>query len=154
MTGTQQVWLTHDAYERLTAELRELLRRRDEHAERQADAELDLGEARERSQRIRKLQELLQDPVVGQEPPDDGIVEPGMVVTVRYENDEETETLLFAERDEGVTPGIEVCSPGSPLGRALAGAKEGEQRSYPLPDGRTMAVWVVRAVPYGHAASA
>lgn len=153
MTGTQQVWLTHDAYERLTAELRELLRQRNEQAGRRAD-EVHLGEERERSQRIRKLQELLQDPVVGQEPPDDGIVEPGMVVTVRYENDEETETLLFAERDEGVPPGIEVCSPGSPLGRALAGAKEGEQRSCPLPDGRTMAVWVVRAVPYGHAASA
>ncbi|GAA5115251.1 GreA/GreB family elongation factor [Pseudonocardia adelaidensis] len=153
MTGTQQVWLTQDAYERLTAELRELLRQRAEHAERQAGDELHVGEERERSQRIRKLQELLQDPVVGREPPDDGIVEPGMVVTVRYENEEETETLLFAERDEGVPPGIEVCSPGSPLGRALVGAEEGEQRSYPLPDGRTMAVWVVRAVPYGSAAA-
>ena len=151
MTETQQVWLTQDAYERLTAELGELLRQRTGNGGREAADERDPTEQRERNQRIRKLQELLQNPVVGQEPPDDGIVEAGMVVTVRFENEEETETFLLAERDEGPTPGVEVCSPGSPLGRALVGAMQGEQRTYPLPDGRTTAVWVVRAVPYGRA---
>jgi transcription elongation factor GreA len=149
LTETQQVWLTHDTYERLTAELGELLRQRTGNGGPEAADEQDLTEQRERNQRIRKLQELLQNPVVGQEPPDDGVVEPGMVVTVRFENEEEGETFLLAERDEGPTPGVEVCSPGSPLGRALVGAIEGEQRSYSLPDGRTMGVRVVRAVPYG-----
>jgi transcription elongation factor GreA len=151
LTGTQQAWLTRDAYERLSAELGELLRQRTGGGGQEVADERDLTEQRERNQRIRKLQELLQNPVVGQEPPDDGVVEPGMVVTVRFENEEETETFLLAERDEGSTPGVEVCSPGSPLGRAVVGAVEGEQRSCSLPDGRTAAVWVVRAVPYGRA---
>jgi transcription elongation factor GreA len=151
LTGTQQAWLTRDAYERLSAELGELLRQRTGGGGQEVADERDLTEQRERNQRIRKLQELLQNPVVGQEPPDDGIVEPGMVVTVRFENEEETETFLLAERDEGSTPGVEVCSPGSPLGRAVVGAVEGEKRSCSLPDGRTAAVWVVRAVPYGRA---
>jgi transcription elongation factor GreA len=160
VTETQQVWLTQDAYERLTDELAELLRQRSEYAreeaasgvrERDADDERHLAEQRERNQRIRKLQELLQNPAVGQEPPDDGIAEPGMVLTVRYEGDAETETFLLAGRDEGLAPGVEVCSPESPLGRAIAGAKEGERRQYPLPDGRMMTVQLVRAVPYRHA---
>jgi transcription elongation factor GreA len=150
VTDPQQVWLTQDAYDRLTDELAELLRERSGPAALDADDERHLADQRERNQRIRKLQELLQNPVVGQEPPDDGIAEPGMVITVRYEDDEETETYLLAERDEGITPGIEVCSPDSPLGRALTGAKEGERRQYPLPDGRPMTVCLVRAVPYGN----
>ncbi len=149
MTETQQVWLTQDAYDRLTDELAELLRQRSGHAALDADDEQHLADQRERNQRIRKLQELLQNPVVGREPPDDGVAEPGMVITVRYEDDEETETFLLAERDEGITPGVEVCSPDSPLGRALSGAREGERRRYPLPDGRTMTVCLERAVPYG-----
>lgn len=151
MTEAQQVWLTHDAYERLSAELAELLRQRAAYVGRDGDDERDPTEQRERNQRIRKLQELLQNPVVGQEPPDDGIVEPGMVVTVRFEDEQESDTFLLAERDEGVAPGVEVCSPGSPLGRALVGAAEGERRSYALPDGRASTVRVVRAVPYGAA---
>jgi transcription elongation factor GreA len=154
VTEPQRVWLTRDAYERLSAELRELIQQRAVQNARDPEDERDLAEERERNQRIRKLQELLQNPVVGEEPPDDGVVEPGMVVTVRYEDDDETETFLLAERDEGELLGIEVCSPGCPLGRALVGAKEGERRSYTLPNGNEMTVQVVQAVPYGRALTA
>ncbi|SHL12372.1 GreA/GreB family elongation factor [Pseudonocardia thermophila] len=150
MTGTQQVWLTKDGYERLTEELRRLIKERSE------DAPLDgsstdedvLAARQEREARIRKLQELLQDPIVGEAPADDGVAEPGMIVTVSYADGDE-ETFLLAERVPDAYPDMELCSPRSPLGKAILGAKEGEQREYRMPDGRSMSVTVKRAVPYG-----
>ena len=41
--------------------------------------------------RIRQLQELLLTAAVGAQPPDDGIAEPGMVLTVRYADQDDTE---------------------------------------------------------------
>src|SRR5690606_33412738 len=115
---------------------------------RDNDDDHAITERRERDQRIRKLQQMLQDPIVGQEPPDDGIAEPGMVVTVSFGDDDE-ETFLLAEREQAAYPDVEICSPDSPLGKALVGAAEGDQRQYSLPDGRSMTVTLVRAVPYG-----
>ncbi len=160
MTDTQQqVWLTQDGYERLKDELLQLVRQRAGEAPqdgqprigivtRDSSDEQSIADRRERDQRIRKLQQMLQDPIVGQEPPDDGIAEPGMVLTVAYADGDE-ETFLLAEREQDAYPDVEVCSPDSPLGRALVGATEGEQRDYLLPDGQAMAVTLVRAVPYG-----
>lgn len=159
MTDTQQVWLTQDGYERLKDELLHLVRQRAGEAPqdgqpgidivtRDSSDEQSIADRRERDQRIRKLQQMLQDPIVGQEPPDDGIAEPGMVLTVSYADGDE-ETFLLAEREQDAYPDVEVCSPDSPLGRALVGATEGEQRDYLLPDGRAMAVTLIRAVPYG-----
>lgn len=160
MTETQQqVWLSQPAYERLKEELGELLRRRSgllgDGAGAEADddtAQVDDGQAlvdrRERDLRIRKLQEMLRDPIVGHDPPDDGVAEPGMVVTVRYMDGTETESFLLADRAGNVVLDVETCSPDSPLGKALLGAREGEQREFLLPDGQLMAVTLVRAVPY------
>jgi transcription elongation factor GreA len=159
MTDAQQVWLTRDGYERLKDELRRLVRERAGEAPEAVrssvggagrDGSDDEGAAvrRERNLRIRRLQQMLQDPVVGQEPPDDGIAEPGMVLTVAYGDDADEETFLLAEREQDADPELEICSPDSPLGRALGGAAEGERREYRLPDGRSMTVTLVRAVPY------
>jgi transcription elongation factor GreA len=41
--------------------------------------------------------------LVVHEPPDDGVVEPGMVLTVRYEGEDDTETFLIASRAGVVT---------------------------------------------------
>jgi transcription elongation factor GreA len=71
-----------------------------------------------------------------------------MVLTVRYEGDEETEDFLLATREEGGHGPLEVYSPSSPLGNALLGAKDGETRQYELPNGNTMRVTLVKAVPY------
>lgn len=160
MTEAQQVWLTQDAYERLKEELLNLVRQRAGDttgngvpgigtADRDESDEQMLADRRERDQRIRKLQEILQDPIVGKEPPDDGIAEPGMVLTVSYADGGDQETFLLAEREQHAYPDVEICSPDSPLGRALAGAKEGEERRYDLPNGQAMTVTLVRAVPYG-----
>jgi transcription elongation factor GreA len=161
-TDTQQVWLTRDGYEQLKEELLRLVKERAGEAPPDGGSgaggvtrdSSDPGEdrfavRRERDQRIRKLQEMLQDPIVGGVPPDDGIAEPGMVLTVSFADDGDEETFLLAEREKEVYPDVEICSPDSPLGRALVGAREGEQRRYQLPDGRAMTVTLKRAVPYG-----
>jgi transcription elongation factor GreA len=70
------------------------------------------------------------------------------VLTIRYDGDDDTEKFLLATREEGAEGELEVYSPESPLGRALLGAKEGETRSYELPNGSTQKVTLVKAVPY------
>lgn len=155
------MWLADIAYDRLRSELVELLRQRAEGstgstAEQftgdSADHSSDhqrLADRRERDNRIRKLQELLQKSIVGQNPPDDGVAEPGMLLTVRYEEDQEAETLLLTHYEENAYPDeLMTCSPDSPLGRAVLGKKEGESVEYALPNGKTMVVRLLRAVPY------
>lgn len=163
MTETP-VWLARSVYEQLRAELAELLRHRSDgtdgltagqfagdHTDQNTEQQW-LSVRRDRENRIRKLQELLQNPVVGQDPPDDGVAEPGMVLTIRYEDDQETETVLFAHHEEGARPGLATCSPDSPLGMALPGRKQGDRVRYTLPDGQPMEVTLIQAVPYrpGH----
>src|SRR4051794_12625619 len=83
------------------------------------------------------------------EPPDDGVVEPGMVLTVRCEGEDDTETFLMVGRAGVVTDtDLEACSPRSPLGRALIGAAPGAQREYRTPDGTRIKVSVLKAVPH------
>jgi transcription elongation factor GreA len=72
-----------------------------------------------------------------------------MVLTVSYGDGEDEETFLLAEREQDAYPDVEICSPDSPLGRALVGVEEGEQRQYRLPDGQAMTVTLIRAVPCG-----
>ena len=71
-----------------------------------------------------------------------------MVLTVRYDGDNETEEFLLATREEGAHGALEVYSPSSPLGQALLGAKDGDTREYSLPNGNTMKVTLITAVPY------
>jgi transcription elongation factor GreA len=141
--NTEQVWLTHDAHHRLKRELAALLAEREFGA---ADSS-DVTDQEQRELRIRHLQEVLRSAVV-REPPDDGVAEPGMVLTVRFEGEDETETFLMADREGATSRGLEVCSPRSPLGRALTGAVDGEQREYTTPGGTRMKVTLVNAVPH------
>ncbi|MCO1656291.1 GreA/GreB family elongation factor [Pseudonocardia humida] len=108
-----------------------------------------LGPGAKRKARIRRLQEMLLDALVGHEPPDDGIAEPGMPVTVRLDDSGHAETFLLAQRGQGAYPDVETCSPDSPLGRALVGRREGDVCGYSLPDRRPMRATLIRAVPYG-----
>ena len=140
----EQVWLTKKAHDQLKCELASLLAEREDGA---AD-NLDLAHRERRALRIRHLQEVLRSAVV-HEPPDDGVAEPGMVLTVRYEGDDDIETFLMADREEAAAyQDLEVCSPQSPLGRALAGAVQGEQREYVTPGGSRMRVTLLKAVPH------
>ncbi|MFD9888576.1 transcription elongation factor GreA [Amycolatopsis sp. NPDC059027] len=160
VSDTKVTWLTQDAYDRLKHELDEMIENRPVIAARINDSreEGDLKEnggyhaAREEQgqaeARIRHLQELLRSAKVGEAPANDGTAGPGKVLTVRYDGDDEPEKFLLATREEGAEGDLDVYSPESPLGRALLGAKEGEEREYELPNGKTMKVTLVKAVPY------
>ncbi|HEY0639050.1 MAG TPA: transcription elongation factor GreA [Pseudonocardiaceae bacterium] len=160
MSETMVTWLTQEAYDRLKAELDDLIAKRPVIAA-EINARREEGDLREnggyqaareeqgrQEARIRQLQELLHTAKVGEAPEEDGIAAPGMVLTVRYDGDDETETFLLATREEGSHGDLEVYSPNSPLGEALLGAKEGETREYNLPNGGTMKVTLVRAQPF------
>lgn len=60
---------------------------------------------------------------------DDSAVSPGLVVTVRFEGDDDVEQYLFGSIEER-RAGIEVVSPGSPMGQALEGARAGQTVTY------------------------
>ena len=141
MTDTPGVWMTSQTKDRLLAELAELS------APLSISAEESVDEQQSRQARIRQIRDLLSVAVVGQDPPDDGVAEPGMVLTVRYD-DGDTETFLLGVRDDDQS-GLEVYSPQSPLGMAITGARPGEQRSYQVPSGAGVTVTLLDAVPYG-----
>src|ERR1700738_4922055 len=161
-TDTQVTWLTQEAYDRLKAELDQLIANRPVIAAEINDRreEGDLREnggyhaAREeqgqQGARIRQLQDLLNNAKVGEAPKQSGVALPGSVVKVYYDGDKsDGEALLIATRQEGVNEGkLEVYSPNSPLGGALIDAKEGETRSYTVPNGNTVEVTLVSAEPY------
>jgi transcription elongation factor GreA len=160
VSDTQVTWLTQEAYDRLKHELDELIANRPVMAA-EINARREEGDLKEnggyhaareeqgkQEARIRQLQELLRTAKVGEAPTESGIAQPGSVLTVRYEGDEDTEEFLLATREEGEHNGLEVYSPKSPLGRALLGAKEGDTRQYELPSGSTMKVTLIKAVPY------
>ncbi|MCR3750660.1 GreA/GreB family elongation factor [Lentzea californiensis] len=144
MTSTApRVWLSPQAHHRLRNELTTLL------VPARGD-DSGFASQRDRETRIRQINDLLDHAIVGEDPPDDGVAEPGMVLTVRFDDTGETETFLLGAR--GAEHGtIEVYSPGSPLGTAVNGARQGEQRTYRTPSGATVRVTVLNAVPYGRA---
>lgn len=141
MTDSQGVWMTQQTKDRLVAELAELS---EPHL---GSGSADISEQQARQARIHQIHDLLAVAVVGEDPPDDGVAEPGMVLTVRYD-DGDTETFLLGVRDDDQS-GMEVYSPQSPLGKAITGARPGEQRSYQVPSGANVTVTLVDAVPYG-----
>ncbi|MCC8245386.1 transcription elongation factor GreA [Actinosynnema sp. NPDC051121] len=160
VSDTEVTWLTQEAYDRLKGELDEMIENRPVIAA-EINARREEGDLREnggyhaareeqgkQEARIRQLQELLRVAKVGEAPTVTGVAAPGMVLTVRYDGDDETEEFLLATREEGAHGALEVYSPSSPLGKALLGAKEGEARQYELPNGSTMKVTLIKAVPY------
>jgi len=72
----------------------------------------------------------------------DGSVMPGCVVEVRYEGDDDTERLLFGSIEEK-RRGLDICSPGSPLGRALEGGIVGATVAFAAPNGNELSVEIV-----------
>ncbi|HZZ49467.1 MAG TPA: transcription elongation factor GreA [Pseudonocardia sp.] len=160
VTEFRVTWLTQDAYDRLKHELDELIANRPVIAA-EINARREEGDLKEnggyhaaredqgqQEARIRQLQELLRTAKVGQAPRESDVAAPGMVLTVRYDGDDDTESFLLGSREEGQAGGLEVYSPNSPLGAAILGAKVGETRQYQLPDGSTMKVTLEDAKPF------
>jgi transcription elongation factor GreA len=151
MATTQRVWISPQAHERLHRELDTL---RFLFSAGIADENDDNATAVRRTWEIRmqQIHDLLINAVVGEDPPDDGIAEPGMVVTVRYDSTGDTDTFLLGVHGAEFAD-MAVHSIESPLGAAIAGARPGERRVYRLSVGAAVPVTVLKAVPYGlHAA--
>lgn len=119
-------------------ELGDLRENGDYHA---AKNEQGLNEAR-----IRQLEAMLKHAVIVESTAADK-VEPGTVVEVMMEGDDEPSTYLVGSIEERGT-GYDVISPGSPLGKALVGHAVGETVTFEAPAG-TFAVEILSIRPPG-----
>ena len=154
-----QTWLTQEAADRLRAELENLEQhgRKDVTAKIEAArAEGDLKEnggyhaARDEQgkmeARIRQLKHMLENAEIGTPPASaDGIVAPGMKVTVEILGDEMQFLLGSREISSG---DLDVYSEKSPLGSAVMGAKVGDEKSYTAPNGKNISVKILNAEIY------
>ena len=156
---TSTTWLTQEAHDRLTAELAELssngrtdIAKKIEAARSEGDLKENGGYHAAREEqgkieaRIRQLSDLLRNATVGEAPPDDGVVEPGMVVTAEVAGDEMTFLLGSREAAEGTH--LDVYSEKSPLGEAIVGRSPGDSTSYTTPAGKQIPVVIKDAKPF------
>jgi len=163
-TETDTIWVTQPAYDRLQQELDHL------RGDVRADITAKIASAREEGDlkenggyhaareeqgkteaRIRQLEEMLRRAEVGEKAADDGTVDEGMIVTIRFTGDSDTEQFLLGSRellsmDSNVD--LDVFSPTSPLGAALLGKNKGDAVSYETPNGTTVSVEIVDAKPF------
>ena len=157
-TAGQATYLTQETYDRLKAELAELsgpartdIAKKIEAARAEGDLRENGGyhaakeEQGKMEARIRQLTQLLDKAIIGKTPEDDGVVEPGMVVTVEMFGDEET--FLLGSR-EIADASVQVYSEASPIGAAVNGKKVGDTTTYDAPTGRTIEVKILHAKPY------
>jgi transcription elongation GreA/GreB family factor len=148
MATTTRAWISPQAHERLHRELDTL---RFLFSAGIADEDTDENATAVRrawEKRIQQIHDLLINAVVGEDPPDDGVAEPGMVVTIRRGATGDTETFLLGIQGAEYAD-MPVYAIESPLGAAIAGARAGERRTYKLPNGIPLAVTLLKAVPYG-----
>ena len=159
-----KVWLTQEAFDKLTQELEDLKGPVRQDIIARISAARDEGDLKENGGyhaareeqgklegRIRQLQDTLERAEVGETPADDGVVEPGMKVTYKFvgDSDDEVETFLLGAREmEDAAAGLKVYSPQSPLGSAIVGSSKGDTVSYEAPNGKQLEVVIVDAVPY------
>ncbi len=148
-------WLTQEAYDRLKAELDDLIVKRPDVAH-EINARREEGDLREnggyhaakeeqgkQESRIRQLEVLLREANVGQAPTESHTAGPGMVVTVRFDGDDEVETFLVGSREIGATTELQVYSPESAMGGAITGLSVGDSATYSAPNGRKITVEIV-----------
>ncbi|WP_077796928.1 transcription elongation factor GreA [Streptomyces sp. JHA26] len=163
MTQTSEnvTWLTQEAYNKLKEELAYLTGPARTEISAKIAAAREEGDLREnggyhaakeeqgkQELRVRQLTQLLESAKVGEAPTADGVVAPGMVVTIAFDGDEDdTLTFLLASR-EYASSEIETYSPQSPLGSGVNGHKVGENAEYELPNGKKASVKILKAEPY------
>lgn len=161
-TDQGTIWLTQDAFDKLKQELEDLKGPVRQEVIARISAARDEGDLKENGGyhaareeqgkvegRIRQLEDMLRRAEVGETPPNDGVVEPGMVVTYKFvgDDDDEAETFLLGARE--IEPeDLTVYSPQSPLGSAINGHLKGETVSYEAPNGKQLEVVILDAVPY------
>ena len=156
----QGVWLTQDAYDRLKAELDQLVANRPVMAA-EINARREEGDLKEnggyhaakdeqgkQEGRIRQLTDLLRKARVGEPPTTATNAALGTVITIRFAGDDDTEKFLLGSREIAGTTDLTVYSPESALGSAIMGAAPGSSVTYQAPNGRDMTVEVVGVEPF------
>jgi transcription elongation factor GreA len=147
MPDDEQQILSRAAFERLKAELEELTTEgRKAIAERLLRAR-ELGDLSENAEydetknqqglmesRIRYLERILKHAIVQDAPVDSDTVVPGVLVTVRDDDGDES-TYLFAASAQEKAKGARTVTSASPLGASLAGKSVGDKASYQAPGG-------------------
>lgn len=154
-----QTWLTHEAADRLRAELialegpgRKEVTAKIEAARAEGDLKENGGYHAARDEqgkmeaRIRQLKQMLESAHIGTPPASvDGKVGAGMVVSVVIAGDEMKFLLGSREISSG---DLDVYSEKSPLGAAVLGAEIGTTVAYLAPSGREISVVIVAAEFY------
>ncbi|MGA4839923.1 transcription elongation factor GreA [Streptomyces sp. G45] len=160
-TSDNVTWLTQEAYDKLKEELEYLSGPARTEIAAKIAAAREEGDLREnggyhaakeeqgkQELRVRQLTQLLEHAKVGEAPAEEGVVAPGMVVTIAFDGDEDdTLSFLLASR-EYASDDIETYSPQSPLGTGVNGKKIGENAEYELPNGKLASVKILAAKPY------
>jgi len=153
------IWLSKGAFDQLTAELEELKGPRRQAIVAEIAAARDEGDLKENGgyHAAREAQGRLEADITKLEatlrnadttvPPDDGVVEPGMVVTYKFDgdDDDEAESFLLASIEMKPFCGdLDVYSPQAPIGAALHGTRAGDEVEFEGPTGRTLKVHVLK----------
>ena len=152
MADTTQ--LSQTAYDRLKTEHDDLTTRGRIDIARKIEVAREMGDLSENGDyhaakeekgkmegRIMHLVQILENAEIVESSGSDEVIA-GSVVEIRYEGDADTETFLLGSIEERHDD-LEVMSPGSPLGKALIGAAQGDTVTYETPTGATLAVEVV-----------
>lgn len=150
-------FLTPEAYEKLKAELEQLTTDGRAEIEKRIQEAREHGDLRENADydaakndqglmeaRIRQLEALLHTAEVRTVDVTDEVVVGSLVTVVDSDGDE---MEYFVAPPENKLPGVLLASPSGPLGRALLGARIGDDVTYQAPGGSfTVKVTAVR--PY------
>ncbi|GAA2737055.1 transcription elongation factor GreA [Pedococcus aerophilus] len=152
-------YLTQEAFDRLKAELDQLSGEGRTEIAKKIEAARDEGDLKENGgyhaakeeqgkmeARIRQLTQLLDNAIVGEAPADNGVVAPGMVVTVEMFGDDVE--FLLGSREISDGDDLEVYSEKSPLGAAINGKKIGDTATYSAPNGKKIEVTIKAAKPH------
>ncbi|MBH0054683.1 MULTISPECIES: transcription elongation factor GreA [unclassified Salinibacterium] len=153
-------WLTQEAFDRRTAELEQLTGEARYEIAKKIEAAREEGDLKENGgyhaakeeqgkieARIRVLTQLLRHAVVGDVQDDDGVVEPGILVTANIMGDESV-FLLGSREIVADDSDLDVYSEKSPLGMAINGLKVGESTTYTAPNGKSITVEVTKIATY------
>ena len=139
--------LSQEAFDRLKTEHDDLTTRGRIDIARKIETARELGDLKENGDyhaakeeqgkmegRIMHLAQMIEDAEIAVGDIALDVISEGLVVGISYEGDDDVEIYLLGSIEER-REGIDVMSPGSPLGEALMGAKIGDTVSYEAPGG-------------------
>jgi transcription elongation factor GreA len=155
MAQTHQ--LSRSAFERLKAEHEDLTTRGRIDIAQAIERARELGDLSENGDyhaakdqqghmegRIRQLQSILENAEVV-DGVDEGVVGIGSIVTLVFEGDDDDMAERYrVDTVEERRSGLDVVTPGSPMGEALVGATEGSTVGYAAPTGTEIRVKILK----------